>query len=334
MVAQQLKYSGSHRERMERCLAGKANSRPPVALWRHFPVDDQSPGSLAAATVEFQKSYDFDFVKVTPASSFCLRDWGVKDEWRGAVEGTREYTQRVIHQPEDWTKFSALDPRAGILGNQIECLKMIVSELGPDVPVIQTIFNPLSQAKNLAGQDRLLVHLRKYPDLLQEGLKVIVETTLAFMEAAKQTGIAGFFYAVQHAQFQMLSLNEYREFGKSHDLTLLSSGQDLWLNVLHLHGENIMFEEFSKYPVGIINWHDRDTAPSLSEGLEQFPGIVCGGLRRQNTMVLGTPEDVMTEAREAIESVNGQRFVLGTGCVVPTIAPRANLRAARLSVEQ
>jgi uroporphyrinogen decarboxylase len=107
----------------------------------------------------------------------------------------------------------------------------------------------------------------------------------------------------------------------------------MWLNVLHLHGENVMFEELSKYPVSIMNWHDRDTAPDLQTGMEHFQGAVCGGLRREDTMVLGTPGDVIAEARDAIEAVNGKRFVLGTGCVVPTNAPRTNLSAARMSVE-
>ncbi len=81
----------NHRARIEACLSGAPMDRPPVALWRHFPVDDQSPATLAAATANFQRTYDFDLVKVTPSSSFCLRDWGIKDEWRGAPEGTREY---------------------------------------------------------------------------------------------------------------------------------------------------------------------------------------------------------------------------------------------------
>ena len=60
----------SHRQRIEACLGGKAPDRAPVALWRHFPVDDQTPDGLAAATLDFQQTYDFDLVKVTPASSF------------------------------------------------------------------------------------------------------------------------------------------------------------------------------------------------------------------------------------------------------------------------
>ncbi len=37
----------NYRERMENCLAAEDTDRPPVALWRHFPVDDQTPGGLA-----------------------------------------------------------------------------------------------------------------------------------------------------------------------------------------------------------------------------------------------------------------------------------------------
>ncbi len=102
----------THRERLQACLNGETIDRPPIALWRHFPVDDQTPEALAAATLNFQKTYDFDLVKVTPASSFCVKDWGVEDEWVGDTEGTRRYTKRVINDPRDWEKLTALDPTA------------------------------------------------------------------------------------------------------------------------------------------------------------------------------------------------------------------------------
>ncbi|MGE5220957.1 MAG: uroporphyrinogen decarboxylase, partial [Omnitrophica WOR_2 bacterium] len=60
---------------------------------------------------------------------------------------------------------------------------------------------------------------------------------------------------------------------------------------------------------------------------------VCGGLSRIRSMVLGTPEQVTAEARSAIEATRGQRFILGTGCVMPIVAPHGNILAARNSVE-
>ena len=322
----------SHRSRLETCLSGIQPDRTPVALWRHFPVDDQTPAGLAAATIEFQRTYDFDLVKVTPASSFCLKDWGVEDEWRGATEGTRDYTRRVIIQPENWTHLPVLSPFAGRLGNQLECLRLIVNDLGPQIPVIQTIFNPLSQAKNLLGKDTLLVHLRRYPEAVHAGLRILTETTQRFVEAAVQTGIAGIFFAVQHAQYSLLSEAEYDDFGCPYDFQVLEPARGLWLNMLHLHGDEVMFDRFLDYPMGVINWHDRDTWPSLRQAQVRFTGVVCGGLQRDRTMVLGTPESVTTEALDAVQETAGKRFILGTGCVLPIIAPRANIWAARQAV--
>lgn len=323
----------NHRQRLETCISGGRVDRVPVALWRHFPVDDQSPRRLARAVVQFQQLYDFDLVKVTPASSFCVKDWGVQDEWRGATEGTREYTKWAIHRPEDWMSLPVLDPRQGHLGDQLQCLKWIVQELGEQVPVIQTVFNPLSIAKYLIGKDLLPVHLRQFPEALHHGLKVIVETTRRFIEAATATGIAGIFFAVQHAQYGVLSTNEYIEFGRQYDLQVLDACRGLWLNMLHLHGEHVMFDLVCDYPVSVLNWHDQDTPPSLAEGKQKFPGAVCGGLQREKTMVLGTPEQVEAEAKAAIQSTAGERFILGTGCVIPIITPSANIYAARQSVE-
>ena len=322
----------NHRERLEACLAGKAVDRVPVALWRHFPVDDQEPRRLAEATLNYQKTFDFDLVKVTPASSFCLKDWGVIDVWRGSSEGTRDYTKHVIIEPDDWRRLPILDPRKGNLAEQIDCLKIITNQLGAEVPVIQTIFSPLSQAKNLAGQDTLILHLRKYPDALRAGLELITESTRRFIGALQETSIAGIFYAVQHAQYGLLTPQEYKLFGQPDDTKLLQAAANYWLNMLHLHGEAVMFDEMADYPVAILNWHDQDTEPSLSEGQKRFPGVVCGGLKREKTMVLGTPEQVRAEALAAIRATGGRRFILGTGCVVPITAPYGNLMAARESV--
>ncbi len=179
------------RERLQRTIAGEPVDRPPVALWRHWPVDDQTPEGLAKATIHFQREWDWDFVKVTPSSSFCLRDWGVRDEWRGHPEGTRDYVVRPVQSPDAWARLTVLDPRQGSLGAQLAALERIRAALGDQVPVIQTVFSPLAQAKNLAGEDRLLLHLRRYPDALHPGLETITETTGRVMEEGRARNPVG-----------------------------------------------------------------------------------------------------------------------------------------------
>jgi uroporphyrinogen decarboxylase len=331
------------RERLQACIKNDpALDRPPVALWRHFPVDDQSPETLAAATLDFQHHYDFDLVKVTPASSFSIKDWGAEDVWEGSTEGTRRYTSHPIQKPQDWERLPVLDPaRAPHLAGQISCLRLIRAGLGPAIPLLQTVFSPLAQAKNLAGGETLIVHLRQYPQAVMKGLQSIAETTRRFVEASMATGIDGIFYAVQHAQAGLLTREEYKTFGLPFDLKTAGPAAGLWCNLLHLHGLQIYFDLVphfaSLFP--IVNWHDRETYPSLAEAQasevlkdSEVSPVFCGGIS-QHTIVYAEAADVRSEAADAIRQTAGRRLLLGTGCVVPVIAPHGNILAARQSVE-
>jgi len=324
----------NHSERINRSLSGEPIDRTPVALWRHFPVEDQVPGLLAKAVVRFQETYDFDLVKITPASSFCVKDWGVVDEWKGNPEGTREFVHQVITAPRDWLSLKPLSVRKGALADQLECIRLVKKALPNNTPVIQTIFSPLSQAKNLVGRDKLVTHLRLFPDEVKRALETIKETTINFINSCNSLGIDGVFYAVQHAQAGILSPAEFEEFEYPFDMEILSHCQSFWLNIAHIHGTDIYFDKVSRLPVQVLNWHDQHTKPTLKDALESFDGIVCGGLKQWETLVNGNPKMVTDEAIRAIESTHCARFILGTGCVLPVTAPHANILAVRESVEK
>ena len=207
---------------------------------------------------------------------------------------------------------------------------MIRAELGPETPLLQTIFSPLAQAKYLAGDDRLISHLRLYPEAVIKGLTTIAETTRRFVEACLETGIDGVFYATQHAQASLLNLEEYKTFGLPLDQEILEPAQVLWCNLLHLHGHDIYFSILDSLKFPIVNWHDRETSPSLVEAQNLFTGVTCGGMK-QDTLVYRDRAEVRKEAEDAIRQTNGKRFILGTGCVVPIIASHGNILAAKTS---
>lgn len=322
----------SKRARLEATIAAEPVDRPAVALWRHWPIDDQRGVDLARASLSFQRTYDFDFMKVTPSSNYCLADYGATSSWQGNQEGTRVWGPRVIQAPDDWTGLKPLDPRRGLLGEVLQALEIIGREVGETVPFIITIFNPLSQAKNLAGE-RLLSDLRQHPEAVKAGLAAVTESTVRFIEAARATGIAGIFLALQHATYDLMSEAEYRAFGEPFDRQILAATEGLWFNLIHLHGQNVMFDLAAQYPGQVLNWHDQETPPTLAEALTRCDRALCGGLRQWETMLRGTPDTVRAEARAAIEATGGRRFILGTGCVTPITAPTANLVATREAVE-
>ena len=318
----------SHKTRLQRIINGDDTDRTPIALWRHFPVDDQYPETLAKSILDYQNKFDFDLIKITPASSFCIKDWGVQDSWKGNTEGTREFLEPKFKNPNELFEIQALDTSATHLQNQLKALEIIVSNKDENTPVLQTIFSPLAQLKNLVGKENLPFYIRAYPDQVLKTLDVITQTTKKFLSKCISLKIDGVFYAVQHAQYSLLSVEEFRIFGKYFDLELLDITKSLWLNMIHLHGDHVMYDEILDYPCEILNWHDRKTQPDLKTGQDKWKKTVCGGLKQWETMAYGTPELVEDEAIDAIRSMSNKHLLLGTGCVMPIITPDANIWAA------
>ncbi len=84
----------------------------------------------------------------------------------------------------------------------------------------------------------------------------------------------------------------------------------------------------------IINPYDLFAIEEALRLRQKFGGAVCGGVRQWETLVLGDQAMVQSEALDAIRQTNGNRFILGTGCVVPITAPAGNIAAARRTVNQ
>ncbi len=323
------------RERLEKAIAGESADRTPVALWRHWPGDDQRAADLAAAHLQFQQMFDWDFLAVVPSSNFLVTGYSFYDEWTGAASGRREITRHAIKRSLDWTELRPLDPDRGDPGKQIECLRLLSKPLAANsTPHIQVVYSPLTQAARLSGTKMLLNHLRRHPDRLVTGLNAITETTLRFMHALRRnTAIAGLLYVVEMASFTLLSEAEYAQFGKPFDLKLLTElPQSWWLNVLQITGDMPMLSLLANYPVQVINWSDQETHPPLDRTQLEFQGAVCGGLGEEQHLNLGTPTTVRDAARKASLAM-GRHLILGSGSTVPITAPLSNLRAARTVVE-
>ncbi|MCS6881020.1 MAG: uroporphyrinogen decarboxylase family protein [Oscillochloridaceae bacterium] len=311
---------------LQATIARQATPRTPIALWRHWPVEDRSAEALARATLEFQQRFDFDFIKVTPSQTFVAEDLGLTGVYDGNPEGDLVKGPPPISSLEQWEALRPWPVSQGALGRQLRCLELIAAGAG-DTPFIQTIFNPLTVARCLAGA-RAVIWRRRHPDVFRRGFEAIIETWSAFVAAVMRTGAAGIFLSTTDASYSAMSEEEYRRWGRPGDLEVAAPSRDGWLNVLHLHGEELMFDLVADYPFQVVNWHDRKAGPSLREGAARFSGAVAGGLAQWDTLLAATPEEVAREAREAIAQVEGRGLILAAGCVTPITVPESNIRAA------
>lgn len=321
------------RERLAAAIAGQEVDRVPVSLWRHFPVDDTRIEELAQSAAAFQQQYDWDFIKLTPSSHYSVADWGTEVAYRGHAHGTSEYITYPVKTPEDWQRLQPLDAHAGMLGEQLSCIRRLRELVGPEVPIIETIFSPMDQARHLIGAGMEIVHARRYLEHMKVALEVITESTIAFVRAViEESGADGIFYATQYARATHFSRQEYQEICRPLDMKILQAAKDATFNMFHLHGKQTYFDLVADYPVHALNWHDRETGPRLKEGLQSFKGLVIGGIS-QEEIVEGSPELIQQLAKEAIQETGGRRMGLSTGCVVPTVAPWGNMRALRAAAE-
>jgi uroporphyrinogen decarboxylase len=321
------------RERLRAAIHHEPVDRPPIALWRHFPGDDVHAERLARRVIEFQNAYDFDFVKVTPAASYVAEMYGAELRDAGNREGTREHVTRVIHDWHDWTRIEPIAFDNPVLLREADAIGRIRAGLGRDVPIMQTLFSPLSCARTLAGE-RLIQDLREHPGEVMHALQHLGTTMERFARSSIEAGADSLFLATQVASRHVLTPVESRAFGQSYNLTLLNELRGhVDFILLHIHGENIYYDHLFKYPVQIVNWHDRKTAPTLKEGKALFRGAVAGGIDEWNVLATGTAAQIRAQVQDAIAQTDGIGLVVSAGCVIPTDTPDESIRAARAAVE-
>ena len=317
-----------HWQRIEAAAAGEPVDRLPVSLWRHFPEDDLDPAKLAGHMVSWQRKWDFDLVKFMPSGTYGVEDWGAVTAYQGAANGARAVVKAGLGRAEDWARLARLDPRKGVLGQQVEALRLTARELGGGAPILQTVFSPLTTARKLAGE-RIFADMRRTPAALEAGLRIITDVTIDFAAASLAAGAHGLFLATQCASYRVATESEYLRFGKRFDLEIFAAlkGRTRF-DLLHVHGEDVMFDLLADYPVSLLNWHDRLTAPTLRDALPRFPKLLVGGVEENRTLTHGPADAVRTEVRDAISQTGGRRLMIGPGCVLLVATPDAHIRAA------
>lgn len=324
----------SKRERVRLALAGGTVDRPPISLWGHFPSDPHRAEDLAKATIEYQRQYDWDFVKLMPSGMYYPEALGctlTPAAGPGAVNGLAD---SIVKRPEDWENLPVLDPREGWLAEHLRTVRLVREALGPDVPIIQTLFSPLTVAHKLSIHLPFEESISTYRSSLEAGLRAITAGSKRFAEATLAAGADGFFFATQEANHDTLSEADFLALGKPYDLEILRAVEGrASFNLLHVCRVNVMAEQVADYPVHAINWDSHQTRPSLGDARSVWRQALVGGLDRHGAVLTGTPDDVAAEVSRAIAEAGTSRFIVSAGCALPVACPPTNLLAARRAVE-
>src|SRR3989442_1010343 len=131
------------RERVMTALRGAPVDRVPVSLWLHNFATENSAETLAAETLRLARRFEWDFLKPQSGAQCCAEMWGLR--YTPSRERATPYT--VTHAPlataADLRRLEPADPKSGALGEQLRALELIRKAVGPDTPIIWTVFSPM-----------------------------------------------------------------------------------------------------------------------------------------------------------------------------------------------
>jgi len=316
----------SPRERLHAAVNGLDVDRPPVSLWRHFPEEDQTANGLANATLRWQERFGFDFIKFMPPGDYPTIDWGATSQYEGSSGGTRTTTSFPIMRTEDWKRLKPVDIEHGFNKIMLEALQATRSLLDPDVPLLQTIFGPLTIAMKLSN-GKAIEHVRSNPELVREALATISVVTQAMLKSSIERGADGIFFATQCADESVMSEQEYRRLALPFDLQVLSNLPDTAFLMLHLHGAKPLLNLHDTFPPGMLNWYDRRFGPPLHEIQSRTGRCVAGGID-ELSIVTEEAASIAASAVDAIEQNDGRSVMVTPGCVIPITAPEQSVGSA------
>lgn len=247
--------------------------------------------------------------------------------------GPKSITKPLIEKPADSQqlvkKLESFDfKKEPIPAMLLERITKLKQSVGKDIPVLAWTSAPFRSACLLRGVDRTYLDLFKDPLFVKELQKHLITFWIRWSDACINAGADILYTSNPTANGLNISRKHYQEFVHPYCKEMFS--------FLRKKGYVIFF-----HPCG--KWNDRFDLV-CQEGyhvlhldkvdLKQFKTEwgdrvgIWGNVKTTQTLLLGTPEDVKTEARECIsKAAKGGGFILGGDCVIPRDTPPQNVRA-------
>jgi len=328
-------------------LAGSSDRPFATSAWQHFVGEEYDPERFATATVDFVRSWDWDWVKINPRAVYYSEAWGSvfdPDDYSGVIP---RLVSPAISGVADLARIRPLDATsAPALAEHIASSRLIREQL-PDRPLLQTVFSPLSVLLQLAGlplypgdvvygSSAAFTHddlIRQDPDGVHAALQAIAQTLAGYVSelikpvASGGAGLDGIFYAVTGtASSGHFDAESFATFSRPYDLIVLDAAKDANV-VFHTCREDSHPEWFTDYPIDALHWDQfLPGNPSLDEDFGVTP---VGGVSYDLFAVGGDRAEVANQLERTLTSRPRRPFLLAPSCTVPTPADPDSLRALR-----
>ncbi|MBM7539956.1 uroporphyrinogen decarboxylase family protein [Amphibacillus cookii] len=337
--------SYNKKTRFKKTLSQEVCDRAVVSGWHHFLDKEHTANDLAEATVNFAKQYDWDWIKINPRATYLAEAFGNVYDFTDYQWVFPKQVKAIVQTPCDLSKITRLDiSKSAPLQEQLDAAKQIRAGLD-DMPIIQTVFSPLTILMFLAGHisyvdqtmygseqpidfHRLLTTHRSE---VHQALHAIALTMADYIKELEKSGVDGLFYATTGtAHPDLFTEAQFNEFSRPYD-TIVLQAINPGGRILHTCGAYADPARFNDYPVEGISWDPDATGnPDLSVPLEK---VKVAGVDH-HIFDTDDPTSIQLQAKQALSIMEGQPFLLVPNCAVSPDATHQALQSLRDSIRQ
>lgn len=307
----------SAHQRIKAVLAGQRPDRVPVSIWLHNFAREQDKQALITETLRLQEKFAFDFLKPqSPWQSACLL-WGTEVSRPTHADERPEVTRYAVRSGADLEAITR-KPVAGMLADQVEVMRGVRAAVGPDLPIVATVFTPMMTLSlmHCDGKPGALGLMRSHPRALAKALGNIADTLAEFTERAMEAGVDGVFYASNTCNRGEIDRAEHDDFHAPSDAKILDACSGGWMNILHLCGPSVQTEFFLDYAPPIFSWALTADNPTMS-GMRDLTGkVVMSGAPAKPEFGTFSESVLGDQVKAAIAEMDGMHQIIGPGCSV------------------
>ncbi|MFC4224109.1 uroporphyrinogen decarboxylase family protein [Lysinibacter cavernae] len=326
------------RQLFNQVMDGQPTSRTLMSTWCHFLADENEAETLAAATINYARTFDWDWIKYNPRAIYVPEAWGNKYDYNAIDWVFPRLVKSVLTTPEDLAAFpDTLPINSPSLVEQARGMALVQEAL-PDTPVLATIFSPLSILLLLAGLpitnngftntsvDGLSREdlFETYADETDRVLAAIADGLARYIQQLHADGVDGIFFATTSTA-ALFTPEQFERFSVPHDATVLTAAPGM-RSILHTCGDHARPEFFQSYPVDALSW-DTHAEGNLPVDAELSLPTVCGVSR--HAFDRGDIVSINEQSAEALAANAGRPFVLTPDCAISSGTSESALHAFR-----
>lgn len=304
-------------ERVNCVLKGEIPDRAPMGFWLHFPQDIISKGVEAqvAAHLSFKDETQTDILKIMN-------------------ENEMRSSQKIEHLHE-WKNITKISKGSKLVTNQADILHRIVEANEEDCYLLGTVHGLIASLSHASGHSYSVSptlineHYQRDPSSVMDGLKIIEENTQHVLEMTMNSGVQGIYYAAlggEKNKFSDTFINELLQ-PAEHSLLKVTEEKPEFSTFLHICKEETVLENYQDYPCDVINWAMHESTYSFEEARKIFGNkVYLGGFDdRSGVLVEGDEEAIRGELSRIQQEFNGNRYIVGADCTLPTDIPLSKL---------